>query len=228
MPELTLYQYPLRACSSVTVNALMELELPFTDRVIDIRSGEQNSPAYRQIHPFGKVPALLVNDIVITENVAILLYLDALVPGVILPESGSPLDRAQYHADLVWCTASMHPTIRQVRMPLRYTDGDVSGVRQKGIEDTIYLLDIIESRVSDDRWWYGVEWSILDVYVNWGLVTALSTDLISLENYPGIRSHIARVRARETFQAALKRQTDAKEAAGLTFPDETSWNANVG
>lgn len=205
----------------------MELELPFADRVIDIRTGEQNSAAYRKIHPFGKVPALLVDDVVVTENVAILLYLDALKPGVILPDAKTPLAKAEFHADLVWCTATMHPTIRQVRMPLRYTDGDTSGVREKGIEDTIHLLNIVEARVSDERWWYGETWSILDVYVNWGLVTALSTDLIGLEDYPAIRSHIRRVRARESFQAALQRQMQAKEAAGLTFPDEAEWNANV-
>ncbi|MEM7327489.1 MAG: glutathione S-transferase family protein [Pseudomonadota bacterium] len=228
MANLTLYQYPLRACSTVTVNALIELDLPFEDRVIDIRAGEQYSPAYRKIHPYGKVPALLVDTRVITENVAILLYLDALRPGIILPSTSSSLERAAIHTDLVWCTATMHPTIRQVRMPIRYTDGDVSGVQQKGIEDTIHLLDIVEARVANDRWWYGAQWSILDVYVNWGLVTALSTDLIPLDDYPAIRAHIRRVRGRASFQSALARQTRAMEEAGLTFPDEASWNAQVG
>lgn len=227
MPQLTLYQYPIRACSSVTVNALIELDIPFEDEVIDIRAGEQNSPEYRKIHPFGKVPALIADGNVITENVAILLYLDALKPGIILPSVDSPISRAQHHADLVWCTATMHPTIRQVRMPMRYTDGDISGIRQKGIEDTLHLLGLVEARVSDDQWWYGDTWSILDVYVNWGLVTALSTDLISLNAYPAIRSHIQRVRNRASFQLALQRQTKAKETAGLTFPDEATWNANV-
>ena len=228
MPQLMLYQYTIRACSSVTVYALIELGFTFEDKVIDIRAGEQNSIEYRKIHPFGKVPALVADGDIITENVAILLYLDALKTGIILPSVPSPRERATQHADLIWCTATMHPTIRQVRMPMRYTEGDVSGVRQKGIEDTIHLLDIVEARVSGGRWWYGQDWSILDVYINWGLVTALSTDLISLEGFPAIRSHIQRVRERPSFQVAFKRQIEAKEAAGLTFPDEATWNANVG
>lgn len=45
MPNYVLYQYPLRACSTVTVNAMMEVGLDFEDRVIDIRAGAQNEPA---------------------------------------------------------------------------------------------------------------------------------------------------------------------------------------
>ncbi|MEM1174547.1 MAG: glutathione S-transferase family protein [Pseudomonadota bacterium] len=226
MSDLVLYQYPLRACSSVTVNALIEADIPFEDRVVDIRAGEQHSPAYRRIHPFGKVPALSVDGQVIIENVAILLYIDALEPGVLFPEPRRPLDTAEKHADLVWCTATLHPAIRQVRMPMRYTDGDTSGVRDKGLTETLAMLAMIEERLSDDSWWYGDCWSILDVYVNWAITTAASTDLIPWKAYPAIRTHHRRVRARQSFIRALQRQTSAKEAAGLTFPDEASWSTD--
>lgn len=223
MPEYLLYQYPIRACSTVTVNALMEVGLEFEDRVINILAGEQNSEAYRKIHPFGKVPALSVDGKVIIENVAILLYIDAIKPNILFPSGSDPLDRAAIHADLVWCTATMHTAIRQVRMPMRYTDGDITGVREKGLEETTRILNVIEERLSGDRWWYGENWSILDVYINWGLTTAASTDLLPLQSYPAIRSHIARVRERPGFQAALERQTEAKEKVGLVFPDEATW-----
>ena len=228
MPKYILYQYPLRACSSVTVSALIEAGIEFEDSVVDIRAGEQNEERYRNIHPFGKVPALSVDGQVIIENVAILLYIDSIRPSTILPESNSPLDRAKFYSDLVWCTATMHTAIRQVRMPMRYTDTDSSGVRAKGIEETIRILDVVEARLADQLWWYGDIWSIVDVYVNWGLMTAASTDLLPLNEYPAIRSHIHRVRERPSFQAALVRQSAAKEKAGLVFPDEASWNTNIG
>lgn len=223
MPNLTLYQYPLRSCSTVTVNALIETGLEFEDRVIDILAGEQNIPAYRAIHPYGKVPALMVDRTVIIENVAILLFIDALKPGILYPAVSSPLERARFHADLVWCTAILHPTIRQARMPIRYTAGNPEGVRQKGINDTLELMGIIEQRLSKGEWWYGDKWSILDVYVNWALVTALSTDLFPLSDYPRIKAHIDQVRSRPSFQAAQARQLEAKQNAGLVFPDEDSW-----
>lgn len=227
MTDYILYHYPLRACSSVTVNAMMEVGLEFDDRVIDIRSGEQNGASYKKIHPFGKVPALSVDGTVIIENVAILLYIDAVKPGILFPAAKSPLDRAAINADLVWCTATMHPAVRRVRMPMRYTDGDTSGVRTKGLQEITKILDAVEERLGGDRWWYGDRWSIIDVYVNWGIMTAASTDLLSLQSYPAIRSHIQRVRERPSFRAAQARQTAAKERAGLVFPDEATWNTEV-
>jgi glutathione S-transferase len=226
MTNYVLYQFPLRACSSVTVNAMIEIGLDFEDRVIDILRGEQKEAAYRKIHPYGKVPALSVDGKIIIENVAILLYLDSIKPGILFPEAKTPLERATIHADLVWCTATMHTAIRQVRMPMRYTDGEASGVREKGIEETTVILNIMEERLADDRWWYGESWSIVDVYINWGITTAASTDLLPLQSYPAIRSHIHRVRERPGFQAALKRQTEAKEKAGLVFPDEATWKTD--
>ena len=223
MTSYTLYHYPLRACSSVTVNALIEVGLDFDDQVIDIRAGEQNAAAYRAIHPYGKVPALSVDGRVLIENVAILLYIDAVRPGILFPDADSPLDRATFQSDLVWCTATMHQAVRQVRMPMRYTDGDVSGVRDRGVQEVIHILNTVEDRLEGDRWWYGDRWSIVDVYVNWGITTAASTDLLPLDSYPSVRSHMRRVREKPGFRAAFKRQTEAKDSAGLVFPDEDSW-----
>ena len=227
MTEYILYQFPLRACSSVTVNAMIEVGLDFEDRVVNILSGEQNEPAYRQIHPYGKVPALLVDGLPIIENVAILLYIDAIRPSILFPPAESPLESAAFHSDLVWCTATMHPAIRQVRMPLRYTDGDTAGVRERGLQETAHILNVVEQRLTGNGWWYGDHWSIVDVYVNWGIMTAASTDLLPIKSYPAIRSHSRRVRERPSFQAALARQSEAKDRAGLVFPDEASWNTNI-
>ena len=223
MSKYILYQFPLRACSSVTVNAIIEAGLEFEDRVIDIMKGEQNGAEYRKIHPFGKVPALSVDGDVIIENVAILLYIDSIRPGVLFPKADSSLSLAAVQSDLVWCTATMHPAVRRVRMPMRYTDGDPSGVREKGLQELTRILDAVEQRLAGDRWWYGDSWSIIDVYVDWGMSTAASTDLLPLQNYPAIRAHMQRVRERRSYQAALQRQTEAKKKAGLVFPEELTW-----
>lgn len=201
----------------------MEVGIDFEDRVVDIRKGEQHQADYRKIHPFGKVPALIVDGGVIIENVAILLYIDALEPGVLFPATSRPFDRATIHADLVWCTATLHTAIRQVRMPARYTEGDTSGVRDKGIQETCAMLDIVEERLSGGGWWYSEAWSILDVYINWAIVTAASTDLIPWDSYPAIRSHHQRVRSRPVFAEAILRQEKAKTEAGLTFPGQETW-----
>lgn len=205
MPKLKLYMMPF-ACSRVTLNALEEAGLEYETQTVNIFEGEQKTPEYLKIHPSGKVPALSVDGSIITENAAILLYLNALAPDAgLLPKAGSPLEQAKGHADLIWCASTFHPSIRQIRAPMRFTDGDVSGVFAKGLEYTDAALARIEERVSSGRWWYGESWSIIDVYMNWCYTTAASAGY-ELDKFPAVQEHSQRVQARPSFERALARE----------------------
>ena len=221
MPDLKLYHYPVRACSHVTFNALEEAGIDYDDQSIDIFKGEQKSPEYLKIHPGGKVPTLVVDGKTLTENAAILMYLSSLAPDAgLLPKSSSDFERSKYYSDLVWVSSTFHPAIRQVRMAIRFTDGDPAGVQSKGIEFSTAIFDMLEARLAGDKWWYGDAWSVVDVYVNWCVVTAASTQLMPMEKYPAIMSHMGRVQARPSFQKAVARQVASKERDGVVFPDE--------
>ena len=145
MPDLKLYHYPVRACSHVTFNALEEAGIDYDDQSIDIFKGEQKSPEYLKIHPGGKVPALVVDGKTLTENAAILMYLSSLAPDAgLLPKSSSDFERSKYYSDLVWVSSTFHPAIRQVRMAIRFTDGDPAGVQSKGIEFSTAIFDMLK------------------------------------------------------------------------------------
>ncbi|MEM6681940.1 MAG: glutathione S-transferase family protein [Pseudomonadota bacterium] len=221
MPDLKLYHYPMRACSHVTFTALVETGLEFSDQSIDIVKGQQKSPEYLKIHPAGKVPALVVDGATLTENAAMLMYINGLAPDAgLLPAASDSFDQAKVFADLVWVSATFHPSVRQVRMAMRLTDGDPAGVQAKGIEFTTAIFDMLEQRLANDQWWYGDTWSILDVYINWCVITAASTQLMPMEKYPAIGSHMGRVHARPAFQQSMARQMASKERDGIVFPDE--------
>src|SRR5690242_21638009 len=55
--------------------ALEEMGLPFEIVGIDHPNHELDSPAYRAINPFGQIPAIDDDGVVVTESGAILLYL---------------------------------------------------------------------------------------------------------------------------------------------------------
>ncbi|MEL7028770.1 MAG: glutathione S-transferase family protein [Pseudomonadota bacterium] len=218
---MKLYHYPVRACSHVTFNALEEAGLDYEDQSVDIMKGEQKSTEYLKIHPGGKVPALVVDGATLTENAAILIYLNAIAPdALLLPKADSPFEQAKYYSDLVWVSSTFHPAIRQVRMAMRFTDGDPAGVQAKGVEFSTAIFDQVEQRVSGEKWWYGDNWSIVDVYVNWCIMTAASTELMPMHAYPAIQSHIRRVQSRPSFERAVARQFASKERDGVRFPDE--------
>lgn len=55
--------------------ALQELELPFESAEVRLLEGEGQTPEYLALNPAGKVPTLVDGDFVLTESVAIVIYL---------------------------------------------------------------------------------------------------------------------------------------------------------
>ena len=84
---------------------LAELDLPYERRAITSRSGETLTPAYTQLNPSQKIPALQEGDFVLTESAAIVNYL-ATAYGAArnLCPPASPRERARYDQ---WCFFSM-------------------------------------------------------------------------------------------------------------------------
>ncbi|WP_437515897.1 glutathione S-transferase family protein [Sorangium sp. So ce1099] len=54
---------------------LQELGVDFEAIPVNLAAGEHNRPEFRRINPAGKVPVLVDGDLVVTESVAIVLYL---------------------------------------------------------------------------------------------------------------------------------------------------------
>ncbi|HWI85922.1 MAG TPA: glutathione S-transferase family protein [Sphingomonas sp.] len=215
---LTLYHTPA-TCSRVVLNALEELGLAYEDRPVDIFKGEQRSAAYLAINPKGKVPALVSAGVLITETPAIVWWLNETYPeGGLLPV-GDPLARALALSDLVWCSNSLHPLVRLARMPQRATHGDPAPVRAAAVEQLVPALAMLQLRLGHAPWWFGEQWSVLDVYLAWiaGMCTGAGIDLSA---YPALIGHEQRVRRRDGFQRALLRERSALKVASITLPGE--------
>ena len=75
--DLKLYHFPA-ACSRVTMHALTALGLPFVDEMVNLRNSDQSDPEYLALNPKGKVPTLVMDGKVLTENAAILWTLHQL------------------------------------------------------------------------------------------------------------------------------------------------------
>ncbi|MDY6947873.1 MAG: glutathione S-transferase family protein [Pseudomonadota bacterium] len=60
--------------------ALQELEVDFESVPVSLLDGEGQTPDYLRLNPTGKVPTLVDGDLVLSESVAIVLYLAAKYP----------------------------------------------------------------------------------------------------------------------------------------------------
>lgn len=168
------------ACSGVTLEALRRTGLPHEVVTVDLKGGEQHGAAFRAINPDGKVPALAMDDVLLTENPAILLHLDAIAPeAALLPRPAGAAQRARVVSDLVWCGATLHPIARGLYMPSRVADGDGAGVRSRSLALADPIADRCEARLAGRPHWFGADWSIVDTYLGWlfGLMRRGGLDL---------------------------------------------------
>ena len=100
--------------------ALEELGLPYQVEWLDTSQGEHHTAEYRQLNPFGKIPALKDGELSLFESGAIVNYLFERA-GRIAPTNA---ERARNHA---WCScAARRTTSRQ-----RGTGGEREGASQR-------------------------------------------------------------------------------------------------
>ncbi|QXP85599.1 glutathione S-transferase family protein [Methylococcus sp. Mc7] len=201
--HLTLFHAP-HSRSTGTLMLLEELGADYELRILNLKTGEQHEPAYLAVNPMGKVPALKHGEAVVTEQVAIYLYLADLYPEAGLgPPIGDAL-RGPYLRWLAFYGCSFEPALidraQQREAPPRQMSpyGDYETVL-KTLTDQLsrgpYLLGEKFS-AADVLWGTALDWT-----VKFGLVPAL----------PAIQAYIDRANARE---ATVKvRALDAELAA---------------
>jgi glutathione S-transferase len=108
--HVTLFHSPNTRSTGVLI-LLEELRADYTLHVLNMKAGEQREPAYLAVNPMGKVPALQHGEALVTELVAIFIYLADLYPEAgLAPAIGDPL-RGPYLRWLVFYGSCFEPAI---------------------------------------------------------------------------------------------------------------------
>ena len=90
-PQVTLFHSPNTRSTGALV-LLQELQAGYVLHVLNMKAGEQRGAAYLAINPMGKVPAVMHGSALVTEQVAVFLYLADLFPkNGLAPAIGDPL-----------------------------------------------------------------------------------------------------------------------------------------
>jgi glutathione S-transferase len=217
MAEVTLFQFP-GACSHVTMVALEETGIAFSTYLANPIDPARWAE-YLQINPKGKIPALRVGDRLLSENAAILFHLHKSFPDArLLPSEPEGFGHNQTLQDLVFCSATLHPTTRMINAPFRYNStGDVDGIKAQGIQNYAPILKSLSERFTAAKWWYGSEWSIVDTYLNWNYTTAQKAGL-DLSAYPALTRHSEDERARPAHQRVIAREAVELKQLGFLTP----------
>ncbi len=107
---ITLFHAP-QSRSTGAVVLLEELGAPYTLKVLNMKAGEQRQPAYLVINPLGKVPAVLHQGTLVTEQVAIFIYLADLFPAAGLAPALTDRNRGAYLRWMVFYAACYEPAL---------------------------------------------------------------------------------------------------------------------
>jgi|TARA_B100000315_G_scaffold260369_1_gene321193 glutathione S-transferase len=95
---LELYNTPHSTCSQKVRICLLEKNLEWTDRHVNLATKEHLSPEYLKINPNGVVPTLIHDGTIITDSSVICEYIDEVFPEPAL----APADPAQKAAMRSW------------------------------------------------------------------------------------------------------------------------------
>lgn len=164
----TLYYSP-GVCSMSVHVTLEELGVDFETHKVDLSKGEQRSPEYLKINPRGQVGALMTPDGLVTENAAMIVYLNDAHGGNLIPAEG--YERAKALQWLMYANSTLHPAYGKA---LFCKKNDLGDEAMKIACDAIQSQwDLIEQQLTDSGGPYlcGESFTAGDIYVavvaNW-------------------------------------------------------------
>ncbi|HSG55211.1 MAG TPA: glutathione S-transferase family protein [Paracoccaceae bacterium] len=232
MPSpLTLYFAP-QTCARVSLTALAEIGQPFDTRLIAFMAGEHRQPAYLQLNPSGKVPALVTGSGVVTQTGAILGFLAQAYPEAgLLPVRRDPVSQAQVTSWLFRCSADLHPLVTRFVLPAMITaqPQDAAPIREKAAEMLAAQLQPIDHSLGRTEWVLEEGWSMIDAYLAWiwFRITGAGFDPA---RFPHIERHYRAAGERPSALAALAIEDEAQaelKGRGLFFSPPTSSQPTV-
>ena len=206
---IRLYYAP-GGCSLAVHVALEETGATFEPVRLDFQNAEQRSAAYLAINPKGRVPALVTDDGVLTECVAILAWIAQTWPEARLAPLDDPWAFAQMQSFNAFLASSVHVAWAHVSRPGRYADGDAAAAAMRA-KSQVSLPDffaLIEERFSDGRpFANGENYTVSDPYlmVMTGWVTRRG--MLLPASIPHVTAHHARIESRPATQRVIARET---------------------
>jgi glutathione S-transferase len=190
--------------SSGTLVLLEELGAPYELRVLNMKAGEQRQPAFLAINPMGKVPAILHGDVLVTEQVAIYLYLADLFPEAGLTPVLGGRRRGPYLRWMAFYAACFEPAVVDKAMKR-----DPAPAMMSPYADFETVMSTLNAQLRAGPFILGEEFSAADVL--WGSALLWTTMFGLVPESPEIKAYIARVTNRPA--AVRVREQDAVLAA---------------
>jgi glutathione S-transferase len=189
--------------------ALEEVGLPYKTHLLE--QGDQDKPEYRALQPFGQVPILEEDGLVLFESGAIVLHIGAR-SATLLPSD--PSARARATQWLVAALNSIEPFVMNVAViDLFYANEEWAKLRRPGaVEFVQKRLGALSKSLGDKSYLDGNLFTVGDLMMTTVLRILKHTDIVTSDTR--LAAYVERCTSRAAFKRALEAQIgDFRQAA---------------
>ncbi|WP_111412280.1 glutathione binding-like protein [Billgrantia lactosivorans] len=177
---------------------LEELGLPYRTHAVDITRGEQHAPAFLEVSPNNKIPAIRDSDtgLALMESGAILIYL-AEKAGRLLPTEFEQRHRTLEW--LMWQMGGLGPFLGQAHHFLHFHPGKAPYAEERFHGEAQRLYRVLDTRLADHAYLAGDEYTIADI-ASWPWVSRYEWQRIDLADYPNVKRWYVEIASRPAVQ----------------------------
>ena len=194
---LNLFIGSIGACSLASHIALEEASADYKVTRLDLAKGDQKTADYLKVNPKARVPALVTNQGIITENPAILMYIAQTHPKAKLAPLDDPFALAQIQAFNSYLCSTVHPAHAHKMRGYRWADDPavIDAMKIKVPQNMTDCFAIIDKEYFKGPWLMGKDFSISDIYL-YTIATWLEGDSVDVSKFPRITDHHSRMEQR--------------------------------
>jgi len=186
-PDLILYHNPKSRSAGARV-LLEAVGAPYAVRFVDFAAGDNRTPGFLALNPLGKLPTLLHGDAVITEQVAIAIYLADRFPAAGLAPSLDDAARGPYLRWLAFHAACFEPAVVDHAFKREPIDAAMSPYR-----DYDSVIGMLAAQLARGDYLLGDRPTAADLL--WGTALKWTTEFGIVPKLPAITAYIDRVAA---------------------------------
>ena len=206
--RITLYYSPQSRATGARV-LLEELGAPYDLHVLNMKAGEQRKPAYLAINPLGKVPAIGHRGGLVTEQVAVFIYLADLFPQAGLTPALDDPRRGSYLRWIAYYGSSFEPAVID-----RFMKREPAPITQSPYADYDTMLGALEAQLAKGPYLFGEAITAADILwgmaLNWTMMFGL---VPKKDAFVGFAERIAARPAYQRISAADDEMAAAHAAA---------------
>jgi glutathione S-transferase len=187
-----IFFYAPKACSFASHLALEHVGAKYEARRLDFSKNQQHDNEYLKMNPKGRVPALLTEQGLITENIAILVFIAQSFPEANLALLNNPYQFARVQAFNSYLSSTVHVAHAHRYRGYRWVDAEdthsIKAMKAKVPTTMKECFEIIESTMMEGPWVMGEKYTICDMYL-FTVCQWLEGDGVDINLFPKVANH---------------------------------------